>query len=589
MSHDGRTTPTADIQFDSPFVLTSYVQSLPGDFEGLLSDQAAITVGGVHVSGRDHMQLRDVDARRLNTPVPQSDRWRVDRLFASTLQFSRGPEHIELSAHGALVELDGLVEEVLLPVESARVWADHRFSAPDGELVLGGGPHGTLALDVSRSAYTGDLSLTGRADEYDISELVKLIPARERVDVRGGRMTGELALTFGPDSEYAYISLDGGIADGDVIIPLVAPRPLTGIDLTTSIEFVVDRVGQSVEWEPTVLALGEIDIHTSGRFQWLPGSETLDAHVAVANADAAALHRALPVGLAPALEGTEFGGNLSVEVSLALDLADPERSNAELAVDVDDVEVVRFGPGARVDQLTGPFAIRVVGRDDVERLVGPLAEAWVPRGVTGSYLVSALVNAEDGRFWRHNGFDERAILASLEDNVRQRRIVRGGSTISQQLARTLFLGPERTLGRKLEEAIVTWQLEQHLTKERIVELYVNAVHWGPGVHGIGEAAEAYFGKAPAELDLLESAFLASILSHPNRFGSEYAVGHLSPSRAGKICNVLANMQRRELISEGAAAASCRAARRGQISDSPRPEDLADPAYLVGEALSARLE
>jgi monofunctional biosynthetic peptidoglycan transglycosylase len=138
---------------------------------------------------------------------------------------------------------------------------------------------------------------------------------------------------------------------------------------------------------------------------------------------------------------------------------------------------------------------------------------WIDLDQVSPYLVCAIIKAEDRGFFRHSGFEWPQLRKALWGRVTGSSGI-GGSTITQQLARNLYLSPARTLHRKLREALITRRLESSLDKRRILELYLNVVEWGDGVWGVTQAARAYFGRSPAELGLFEAAFLASMLPAP---------------------------------------------------------------------------
>ncbi len=133
------------------------------------------------------------------------------------------------------------------------------------------------------------------------------------------------------------------------------------------------------------------------------------------------------------------------------------------------------------------------------------------------YLIKAIIIAEDDKFWSHRGFDVDAIQKALEKDLEQGKFKMGGSTISQQLVKNLYLTPAKNPLRKLKEAIITWRLEQALTKRRILELYVNVVEWGNGIFGAEVASQRYFGKPASLLTAEEASKLAAILPNPIRF------------------------------------------------------------------------
>lgn len=144
-----------------------------------------------------------------------------------------------------------------------------------------------------------------------------------------------------------------------------------------------------------------------------------------------------------------------------------------------------------------------------------LAGWWVPLDSMSPLAVCAVVKAEDGAFFEHGGIDWTETRAALRGALRGQPLT-GASTITQQLARNLYLGPERTAVRKLREAFIARELERRLTKERILELYLNVVEQGEGIWGIGQASDAYFGESPGRIGAFEAAFLASLLPAPRR-------------------------------------------------------------------------
>ena len=131
-------------------------------------------------------------------------------------------------------------------------------------------------------------------------------------------------------------------------------------------------------------------------------------------------------------------------------------------------------------------------------------------------LRRAVIVAEDSTFWEHHGFDWQGIRVAIDKNIDRGRLSAGGSTITQQLAKNLYLSPEKSFTRKLQEAILTCRLEMNLSKERILELYLNVVEWGKGVYGAEAAARRYFGVSASALTKSQAATLAAMLPDPLR-------------------------------------------------------------------------
>lgn len=166
-----------------------------------------------------------------------------------------------------------------------------------------------------------------------------------------------------------------------------------------------------------------------------------------------------------------------------------------------------------------------------------LRHRWVPYARISSELKRAVIAAEDAKFLDHEGFDWEAIQKALEKNERRGRVVAGGSTISQQLAKNLFLSGERSWLRKAREAMLTAMLELALDKRRILELYLNFAEWGEGVFGAEAAARHHFGVPASQLTAAQAAWLAAILPSPRR----YARGEITPYLAGRIATIRRRM------------------------------------------------
>ncbi len=147
-------------------------------------------------------------------------------------------------------------------------------------------------------------------------------------------------------------------------------------------------------------------------------------------------------------------------------------------------------------------------------VVGPRNPYWTPYGAVPAALKKAVVASEDANFYTHEGVDYEAMKEAIRTDLERGRFVRGGSTITQQLAKNLFLTRQKTIVRKVKELILARRLEETLSKRRILELYLNVVELGPMVYGVGHAARYYFGKPVSDLTLRECAMLASMLPGP---------------------------------------------------------------------------
>jgi monofunctional biosynthetic peptidoglycan transglycosylase len=172
-----------------------------------------------------------------------------------------------------------------------------------------------------------------------------------------------------------------------------------------------------------------------------------------------------------------------------------------------------------------------------------IKQRWVPLKNISPNLVKAVLIAEDDKFWQHDGFDYQAIERAIEKNLLAKKFKMGGSTISQQLAKNLYLSASKNPVRKIKEAILTWRIEKTLSKRRILELYVNIAEWGDGIFGIGEASRRYYGVAPSGLTAQQASKLASVLPNPIKFSP---VGS-SPYVRARSRIIFAIMQKRGIV------------------------------------------
>jgi monofunctional glycosyltransferase len=165
-------------------------------------------------------------------------------------------------------------------------------------------------------------------------------------------------------------------------------------------------------------------------------------------------------------------------------------------------------------------------RKDHRFVVGPRNPRWTPYRAFPAALRMAVVASEDANFYSHEGVDYEAIGEAIKTDWRKGRFVHGGSTITQQLAKNLFLTREKTLIRKVKEFVLARRMDDALSKSRILELYLNVVELGPMVYGVGHASHYYFGKPPSALTVRECAFLASMLPGPKIYNPYRKMGRV---------------------------------------------------------------
>jgi monofunctional glycosyltransferase len=173
-------------------------------------------------------------------------------------------------------------------------------------------------------------------------------------------------------------------------------------------------------------------------------------------------------------------------------------------------------------------------------------QIWVPLSRMSPYLIQAVMISEDDKFFMHEGFDWEGMRDALEKNLKSGHIVGGGSTITQQLAKNLYLKPTRNPIRKIREAAIAFWLDKKLKKARILELYLNVIEWGRGIYGAEAAARTYYGRTASELSPAEAVRLATILPSPLRLNPD---GNDWRWLKEKRRNIAQTMLKRHSISE----------------------------------------
>ena len=285
----------------------------------------------------------------------------------------------------------------------------------------------------------------------------------------------------------------------------------------------------------------------------------------------------VPTALLGPLQGVDIEGSLSWEISLEAPLHRLSWTGWEEQSRVEGFAITQIDPAYDVRALSGPFwfglrdeesgftrLITVPGgplraNPAVLPRIGPLASGgipdrsyrFVPYEKIAPALIGAVVTAEDGEFFRHNGVNWRAITYAAERNLEEGQIVVGGSTIPMQLAKNLFLDGDRVLARKIQELglLALANLSEAAGKERLLEIYLNIIEFGPGIRGIAEAAERYFGTTPSELSVPQAVWLASIIRSPHVLSKHAETGQVPPYWLDRMGGIMEIMVERGRLTE----------------------------------------
>ena len=232
----------------------------------------------------------------------------------------------------------------------------------------------------------------------------------------------------------------------------------------------------------------------------------------------------LPTGLFRHFEGMEAQGNFSYSLNFEYNNHKPNNVVFESKLKPEDIKITKYGE-ADLNKINGEFTYRAIDKGALQRpiLVGSKNSDYTPLSQMSPYLKKCVLTSEDPSFMTHRGFINEAFKESITKNIRTKKFSRGASTISMQLVKNVFLTREKTLSRKLEEILLVYILENnHISsKERMLEVYFNVIEWGPNIYGITEASQFYFQKRPADLNVNECLFLATIIPNPKGFMGKF--------------------------------------------------------------------
>ena len=233
--------------------------------------------------------------------------------------------------------------------------------------------------------------------------------------------------------------------------------------------------------------------------------------------DAQEVLNAFPGGLFESLDGLKVSGKVKYDLNFYLDSAIPDSVRFNSGLTPTNFKILQWGK-TNLQKINKDFVYTPYERGKRMRdiLIGPSNPNFTPLSGVSSNFKNAILTSEDPSFFSHKGFVQESIRKSFAVNFKEKKFVRGGSTISMQLVKNVFLSRQKTLARKAEEILIVWLIENNrlISKNRMLEVYFNIIEMGQNIYGIGEATRYYFGKRPSDLNIGEGIFLANIVPRP---------------------------------------------------------------------------
>ncbi len=428
----------------------------------------------------------------------------------------------EALAEGASLALDGLSARVERAGETLSFGPSRLLLNRQGEVVqISLSPAANeaavtpLAVSLALPLAPGPLHVIAKGGPVSLSSLGIRAGQLGLGDVRQATLAADGSANFSEDFEV--VELDGKVALAGLTLKRkeLSPEPVGPWGFDASVKASARLDGSELTITSSEAHIGDVRAELSGRLRRTPEHRHVEGRLRLPLAACQSLLEAAPNGLLPLVRGMKLSGSFGIDLQVRYDEAAPQDTQVVLQVK-NECRVKEVPAALSASRFERPFMREVKAADGSPMMVesGPGTPSWVFIDDMSRHLESAVLICEDSRFHAHAGFDFKALENALKDDLKVGRFARGASTVSMQLAKNLYLSQEKTLGRKLQEALLTMLLEQQLDKRRILELYLNVVELGPGLYGVRDAAEHYFATPARALTLGQSLYLASILPNP---------------------------------------------------------------------------
>lgn len=507
--------PTLDPPPPPPAIVKRGVKPPPEPFHPF------VTMPELHVA----RALVQNFGKRIAEHAPEGLHVGLDTL---TVELSRGKEKLELGP--------------------GKLTIERRASDLAGDFSAGTGQT-PLTLHASLPLEAGDTMLALAGGPVTLSMLGVREGAFGFADPARATMTGRARLSL--DDAAKALTFDGDLAASGVSIrnAKLADETVRGLDVRVSARGVLDDAG-AVRLDDAEVQLGALHLRAHGAFEQTSDHLAASLSLELPVAGCQSLLESVPAALFPHISAARFRGTLGAKGFLSFDTRKIE--DLVLKYDFDDLCRVTSAPEElKKDHFDGTFTYAIVDRDGkpAARETGSGSDEWAPIDTISPMMQVAVLTTEDGAFFHHHGFNEWAIRSALVADLKAGRFVRGASTITMQLAKNLFLSREKTLSRKLEELILTDYLERTFHKDEMMELYLNIIEFGPDIYGVRAAAQHYFGRQPAELNLAECLFLSSLLPKPREYHKMYEKGEVPQSWINNIHQLMDIARKNARISD----------------------------------------
>jgi hypothetical protein len=416
---------------------------------------------------------------------------------------------------------------------------------------------------------TGKLSV--RAEQFNLGRIADVLPRSVEAP---GNTTLDVAMTFGWTGTTVKFAGETAVVGLSLHSDSLALEPIQNVSVGAAWRGSADLVTRRIDIERAEARVRDVTARVSGHVAFPPGTfkfangkqldvvPDIDLTLTVPKVGCAKLLNSIPGPLIPRLSGFVLQGTFLADVGVKVDFAHLQDLDLRGKIALDGCKVVKAPPEVAALSDTTSLTINVeVPRppgvsapagaepDVLSVVVGPDNPDFVVYEEISPYLVGSIMTTEDNGFFKHHGWVSSQFKSALRRNLERGGFRLGASSITMQMVKNVLLTKDKTLSRKAQELFLVWYLEQVLPKERILELYFNAIEFGPRIYGIGAASRHYFGKKPSELTPLEAAFFSSILPSPKRRYVQYCHGTLSAQWDKYIRRIMAKTHERGRLTD----------------------------------------
>ncbi len=399
---------------------------------------------------------------------------------------------------------------------------------------------------------TGDVELKMQLERLPLAAYAAVLPPVLVPQENGAVRDAALTLLFTAATGQLTLEGHGKVEHLDADIARISRQRLEDLVVEARGKLAIDLRKQELKLDEAEVIVGKTHAVIQAAVKHFRTAPAFSISLKIPTVPCQDVVDSAPRGFAPMLDGMTCEGQMSAEAKLALDTANMNSLKLEWEPALGNVRITSMGKYIRFDIFDAPFEHHARQKDGTlyTFVTGPGADLWAPLEGISANFVKVLTTTEDGGFFGHKGFSWESFKNAAIENLKRGRFVRGASTITQQLVKNLFfVEREKTISRKVQEAVVTWQIERSLSKQQMLALYLNIIELGPKIYGIKAASQHYFNRPPGDLTLLQAIWLGDIVPNPRAFYHQYRDGKISDSTKTTLCWIADVMVKRGKIAE----------------------------------------